>query len=185
MIDRVHSATTFIKYQSEYNIDMDKPIEKLTKKEIDIVFNGNNEMIHYNFRTRSGNEMNQLEENIGVLKYLERRYMETTSDFVREWLKGYAVEQDCPVCHGSRLKEDVLNIYINKKNIDDLCRLSIKNLYEFIDIAVNAGFNIKIAGTTQGAGAVVSYKQSVAKDTTAEIGTVITVYFSSSENVTD
>lgn len=117
----------------KYNIDMDKPIEKLTKKEIDIVFNGNNEMIHYNFRTRSGNEMNQLEENIGVLKYLERRYMETTSDFVREWLKGYAVEQDCPVCHGSRLKEDVLNIYINKKNIDDLCRLSIKNLYEFID----------------------------------------------------
>ena len=116
----------------KYKIDMNKPIEKLSKKEIDIVFNGNNEVIHYNFRTRSGNEMNQFEENIGVLKYLERRYMETTSDFVREWLKGYAVEQDCPVCHGSRLKEDVLNIYINKKNIDDLCRMSIKNLYEFI-----------------------------------------------------
>ena len=110
-------------------------------------------MIHYNFRTRSGNEMNQYEENVGVLKYLERRYMETTSDFVREWLKGYAVEQDCPVCHGSRLKEDVLNIYINKKNIDDLCRLSIKNLYEFIDLTVlglfdfgssNGGFNLYV-----------------------------------------
>ena len=52
-------------------------------------------------------------------------------------------------------------------------------------VAVNAGFNIKIAGTTQGAGAVLSYKQSIAKDTVAETGTVITVYFSSSENVTD
>ena len=51
--------------------------------------------------------------------------------------------------------------------------------------AVNAGFNIKIAGTTQGAGQVLSYKQSVAKDSTAEVGSVITVYFRSSENVTD
>ena len=117
----------------KYNIDMDKPIDKLSKKEIDIIFNGNGETIHYNFRTRSGNEMNQFEENVGVLNYLERRYMETTSDFVREWLKGYAVEQPCEVCHGSRLREDVLNIYINKKNIDDLSRLSIKDLYDFID----------------------------------------------------
>ena len=117
----------------KYNIDMDKPIDKLSKKEIDIIFNGNGETIHYNFRTRSGNEMNQFEENVGVLSYLERRYMETTSDFVREWLKGYAVEQPCEVCHGSRLREDVLNIYINKKNIDDLSRLSIKDLYDFID----------------------------------------------------
>ena len=117
----------------KYNIDMDKPISKFTKKELDIVFNGNNEMIHYNFRTRSGNEMNQYEENIGVLSYLERRYMETTSEFVREWLGNYSVEQECELCHGSRLREDVLNIYINKKNIDDLCRLSIKNLYDFIN----------------------------------------------------
>ena len=117
----------------KYNIDMNKPINKLSKKELDIVMKGNGDMIHYNFRTRSGNEMNQHEENVGVLKYLERRYMETTSDFVREWLKNYVIEQDCPVCNGSRLNKDVLNIYINKKNIDDLCKLSIKNLYDFLD----------------------------------------------------
>ncbi len=52
-------------------------------------------------------------------------------------------------------------------------------------VAVNAGFNIKIAGTTQGSGEVRSYKQSIKKDTVAEIGSVITVYFSSNENVTD
>ncbi len=52
-------------------------------------------------------------------------------------------------------------------------------------IAINAGFNIKIAGTTQGDGNVVSYKQSIAADTVAEVGSIITVYFSSSENVAD
>ena len=52
-------------------------------------------------------------------------------------------------------------------------------------LAVNSGFNIKIAGTTQGAGQVLSYKQSIPAETTAETGAIITVYFRSSENVTD
>ena len=51
--------------------------------------------------------------------------------------------------------------------------------------AVNAGFNIKVAGATQGANQVISYKQSVPAGNTAQLGTVITVYFRSSENVTD
>ena len=116
----------------KYKIDMNKPWSKLTKKEKDLILNGNGEVIHYNFKTRSGNVMNNFEENVGVLAYLERRYAETTSDFVREWLGNYAIESECEVCHGSRLKEEVLNIFIKKKNINDLCKMSIKDLYEFI-----------------------------------------------------
>lgn len=52
-------------------------------------------------------------------------------------------------------------------------------------VAANAGFNIKIAGTTQSVGQVLSYKQSLPADSKAETGSVITVYFSSSENVED
>ena len=116
----------------KYNIDMDKPFSKLTKKEKEIILDGNGEIIHYNFKTRSGNIMNNFEENTGVLSYLERRYSETTSDFVREWLGSYMIESECEVCHGSRLKEEVLYIFINKKNINDLGHLSIKDLYSFI-----------------------------------------------------
>ena len=116
----------------KYNIDMNKPFSKLTKKEKEIILDGNGEIIHYNFKTRSGNTMDNFEENTGVLSYLERRYSETTSDFVREWLGSYMIESECEVCHGSRLKEEVLNIFINKKNINDLCHLSIKDLYSFI-----------------------------------------------------
>ena len=117
----------------KYNIDMNKPFSKLTKEEKSIILDGNGEIIHYNFKTRSGNTMNNYEENVGVLGYLERRYSETTSDFVREWLGSYMIESECEVCHGSRLKSEVLNIFINKKNIDDLCKLSIKDLYTFIN----------------------------------------------------
>ena len=117
----------------KYNIDMNKPFSKLTKEEKSIILDGNGEVIHYNFKTRSGNTMNNYEENVGVLAYLERRYSETTSDFVREWLGSYMIESECEVCHGSRLKSEVLNIFINKKNIDDLCKLSTKDLYTFIN----------------------------------------------------
>ena len=96
----------------KYNIDMNKPWSKLTKKEKDIILNGNGEIIHYNFKTRSGNTMDNFEENVGVLSYLERRYKETTSEFIRDWLSGYMIESTCEVCHGSRLQEHVLNIYI-------------------------------------------------------------------------
>ena len=59
-----------------------------------------------------------------------------------------------------------------------------KKIAEANRVAVNAGFNIKVAGTTQG-GEVLSYKQSIPAGTTYEQGTVITVYFSSSVNVAD
>ena len=52
-------------------------------------------------------------------------------------------------------------------------------------IAINSGFNIKVSGATQGANQVISYKQSIPAGNTAQQGTVITVYFRSSENVTD
>ena len=66
--------------------------------------------------------------------------------------------------------------------VPDLTNLTVS---EANRIAVNAGFNIKISGTTQSGGEVLSYKQSVAKDTVAEQGSVITVYFRSSVNVQD
>lgn len=51
--------------------------------------------------------------------------------------------------------------------------------------AVNAGFNIKISGTTQASGTITSYKQSVPEGTKAELGTTVTVYFRSEQDVSD
>lgn len=101
---------------------------------------------------------------------------------------GTEVVSQIPSQNQSMPKGGIIVVYTEENaerqtaTVPDLTGLTMA---EANRIAINAGFNIKIAGTTQGAGAVVSYKQSVAKDTTAEIGTVITVYFSSSENVTD
>ena len=117
----------------KYNIDMDKKIKDLTKKELDIVLNGTDEPIEFKFSTRSGNSMNNYEPFEGVLNNLERRYFETNSEFIREWLGKYMVELPCPTCHGKRLKGSVLSVLINGKNIIDLTDMNIDKLYNFFD----------------------------------------------------
>ena len=117
----------------KYNIDMDKKMKDFTKKELDIILNGTKEPIEFKFSTRSGNNMNSYEPFEGVLNNLERRYFETNSEFIREWLGKYMVELTCPTCHGKRLKQSVLSVLINKKNIIDLTDMNIDKLYNFFD----------------------------------------------------
>lgn len=115
-----------------YKIDMDKPFKKLTKKEENIVLYGSPEIIQFNYETKSGNVYNQKDFYEGIINNLQRRYMETTSSWIREWLEKYMIETTCELCHGSRLKEEVLSVIINKKNIYEITCLSIKDMYDFI-----------------------------------------------------
>ena len=117
----------------KYNIDMDKKIKDLTKKELDIILDGSKEPIEFKFSTRSGNRMNSYEPYEGVVTNLERRFFETNSEFIREWLSKYMVELECPTCHSKRLKPSVLSVLINKKNIIDLTDMNIDKLYNFFD----------------------------------------------------
>ncbi len=102
--------------------------------------------------------------------------------------EGETVVSQMPSSSQSMPKGGVIVVYTDETSdkqtatVPDLTGLT---LTEANRAAVNSGFNIKIAGTTQGAGQVLSYKQSIEKETVAEVGSVITVYFRSSENVTD
>ena len=57
--------------------------------------------------------MNNYDFYEGIINNLERRYMETSSEWIRDWLSNYMIELPCPVCHGARLDDSVLNILIN------------------------------------------------------------------------
>ena len=111
-----------------YKIDMDKPFNKLTKKQQQIILHGSDEMIKFNYTTKGGNIMNSLDYYEGIIDNLERRYMETSSTWIREWLENYMVEYECDTCHGARLKEEVLSVKIDGKNIYEVTCMSIKEL---------------------------------------------------------
>ncbi|MBQ9833820.1 MAG: excinuclease ABC subunit UvrA [Bacilli bacterium] len=116
-----------------YMIDMNKPVEELTKKELDIILYGTKEPIDFKYVSKTGSVRYTKDYYEGVINNLERRYVETKSTWIREWLEHYMMETDCKVCHGSRLKESVLSIYINKKNIYDMTLMSIDELRDFLN----------------------------------------------------
>ena len=112
---------------------MDKPFSKLTKKEKDIVLYGSPEAIRFNYKTRGGTTVDKLKPYEGIITNLQRRYMETTSTWIREWLENYMVEYECETCHGARLSDEVLAVKIDKKNIYQVTQLSIKELIKYIN----------------------------------------------------
>ena len=116
-----------------YKIDTTKPFSKLTKKEKELIFYGSEEPIHIKYTTRGGNTTDTYDYYEGVLTNLERRYMETSSTWVREWLERYMIETECDTCHGARLNDDVLQVKVGKKNIFEVTKMSIKDLIPFFN----------------------------------------------------
>ena len=117
---------------SFYNIDMNKPFNELTKEQKAIILYGSKEKISFKMQSKSGRNHDKETYYEGIVNHFNRRYMETQSEWIREWIEGYMVEKECSCCCGARLNEVVLNVFINGKNIHDLCAMSIYDLKEFL-----------------------------------------------------
>ena len=70
----------------------------------------------------------------GIIPHLEQRYMNAEeSDRVKDMLEGFIRENPCPVCEGSRLKQEALSVFVLDKNIWDVVKVSVDKTYEFFD----------------------------------------------------
>ena len=116
-----------------YDIDLNEKVKNLDKKKLDIILYGSNDLIEYNYVSKNGNTKKSKEYFEGIITNLERRYIETKSTWIREWIEQYMVESTCPKCNGARLEDSVLNVLINKKNIYEMTLLSIGDLKTFIN----------------------------------------------------
>ena len=131
-IDNNTNYTTVKTVCDLYGIDMNLPVKDIPKDKLKILLYGSKEPIEFKYVAKNGNVRYKNDYFEGAIPNLERRYMETTSAWTREWLETFMVEMDCPVCHGTRLQDSVLSVYINKKNIYDLTMMSIKDLRDFL-----------------------------------------------------
>mgnify|MGYP005763399597 FL=1 len=116
-----------------YKISLTKPFKKLTEKEKDLILYGSDELINFHFASKSGNVTNQTDYYEGIINNLERRYMETSSSWIREWLEKFMIETTCEVCNGARLADQVLSVKVGDKNIYEVTLMSIKELITFFD----------------------------------------------------
>ncbi len=114
-----------------YKISMDKPFNKLTKKQQSYILYGSDEIISFKYSSKSGNNYNSKDFYEGIINNLERRYMETSSAWIRDWLENYMIEHTCETCNGARLKDEVLTVLVGEKNIYEVTCMSIKELLVF------------------------------------------------------
>ena len=111
-----------------YKINMTKPWKSLNEHQQSMVLYGSDEIIHFQYKSKSGNTYNSKDFYEGIINNLERRYMETNSTWIRDWLENYMVEYECDACHGARLKDEVLSVKVDGKNIYEVTCMSIKEL---------------------------------------------------------
>ena len=116
-----------------YDIDMKKPINKLPKEKLDIILYGSPDVIEFNYISKNGNTRTTRDYYEGVITNLERRYLETKSGWIREWIEGFMTELVCSTCNGSRLDDFVLSVKVGHKNIYEMTLMSINDLYQFLD----------------------------------------------------
>ncbi len=116
-----------------YKIKMNVPWKKLKRREQELILYGSDELIHFKYSSKSGNVYNKTEFYEGIINNLERRHLETNSNWVREWLDNYMVEHTCDTCHGARLNDGVLQVKVGGKNIYEVTQMSIKELIKFFE----------------------------------------------------
>ena len=118
---------------AHYGFSLDTPVQDLPKKAVDVILYGTNgEKIKMTRKMKygSGEYFTDFE---GVLNNLQRRYRETSSEWMREELEEYMSEIPCPECHGHRLKPESLAVTVGGENISSLSRLSVSGALSFLD----------------------------------------------------
>jgi len=125
--------------ESQWGIDFDKPWNKLPKKDRDLLLYGsaNKEMtVAWNSAKIQG-EFTRTHE--GLIHTLMRRYKATQSEGQKKYYSAFMTASTCPSCQGKRLRDEVLNVHINKRSIIDVTAMTVKEAFDFANGLVLAG----------------------------------------------
>ena len=121
----LYYAQTLASLSKHYNFSLDQKWEKLPKKIKDIILYGSDDE-EIKFSYDDGYEKYSHKKTFeGVINNLERRYLETDSDWKREEISQYQSDTKCERCNGYRLKEEALCVKIDKLNISEITEKSI------------------------------------------------------------
>ena len=119
----------------EFGFEVDDPIEKFTKKQLNALLRGTGrKRIRITHRTQRGRTYRWDTRFEGVLNNLERRYMETESDHVRQEIERYMSARPCADCSGQKLRPEALAVTIGGSNITSMTDSSISQALEWINV---------------------------------------------------
>jgi len=129
----------------DLDFSLDTPWGELSEDVRDAVLTGNNFKVSVKWKNRYGREMKYSTGFEGVIPYIERKYLEAETDVQRQRYAAYLREIPCPVCHGKRLKPEVLAVTVAGNSISDICELSLSDAYAFVNALVLSERDARIA----------------------------------------
>ena len=115
-----------------FKIPMDVPINDLPADGLKkILYGSNGEKVKFTFENDFGQRKTAEVEFEGVIPNLERRYRETASDYVREFIEEYMSAKPCPSCKGKRLRPESLAVTVGEENIAHVTELSVQDALDY------------------------------------------------------
>ena len=115
----------------DLGFSLDTPWRMLPQDVKDAVLHGDNFKVTVRWKNRYGREMRYTSGFEGVVPYIERQYMTAESDSQRQRWAEYLREVPCAVCHGDRLKPEVLAVTVHGRSIAEASRLSLAEAQEY------------------------------------------------------
>lgn len=117
----------------EMGFSLSTPWKKLTENQQNVVLYGTNgKRIKLVYKRENG-QIEWMSRYEGVINNLQRRYKQTSSQYIRDWIEGFMNNIPCEECSGARLKKEALSVTVGEKNIHELTSLSIKEVHDFFN----------------------------------------------------
>ena len=123
-----------------FGFNLNTPIDRMSGEQINVILNGTNSKIKYNYTSRSSDSSWEYSGKFeGVISNLQRIFNETDSESKREEIRKFMIEKPCEQCSGQRLRKEVLSVRIDGKSIMDICNLPVEKTIDFFsNITLNS-----------------------------------------------
>lgn len=129
-----------------YDFDLELPWQDLSGTIQDILLYGSGpKEIEFKYVNDRGDIRVRKHPFEGILNNMERRYRDTESNAVRDELAKYIATKPCASCGGSRLRQEARHVFIDGRNLPEICELSIQQALDFFEQLTLSGQRAKIA----------------------------------------
>ncbi len=112
-------------------VKLTTPVEQLSDDVLNLILYGTDKEQEFAYTSRGGKTWEYRASFEGVVNNLQRRYAETSSDYVKEEIEKFMSASVCPACKGARLKPEALAVTVGGRSISDLTSESIEHLEAF------------------------------------------------------
>ena len=117
-----------------YDFDIEKPWKDLSQlHQQKILFGSDDEEITFNYMNDRGTVFRRQHSFEGVIPNMERRYIDTESNSVREDLSKFMATSACPDCDGTRLCKSARNVYVDNKRIEDIVAMPVGECFDYFE----------------------------------------------------